>query len=643
MAPFLFGSFNHHGIWFCSVCIGLVRGIRLCSITILMSDTAPNPTLIRSGMSRHSQLVRIFLLAFATLPPTVAAIEPAPASDPFPIVESLVVGGARSLALQYIDRHQGQEQGLERWEQWERLRIRLYQDKKEWAAVSARVAKLPDGASESLKQWLVTEAAVAELNLGNAAASRQYLRQLIWKTKSTDKQLAKWRRLVIRSYLLENRIDDAQTAILRYKTDYRATSDAWQILHARVLLRARKYPQAMRLLADVQTTEAQLLSLYAALQGDIYKPEVVDKRCRRLAAKPRLSSEQQQQIWVLAAAAADRSNDGRKVAAFLELALNADYRDTPSDPFFALTPDQLWLAYVKLADTVGNKERLLVGDDAPWLEKANSLAKTDLVTSRAIYAFLGTRAAAEEIRSIAHERLNTSLLTDNKAAVALALYSRSKDYVAEKDIPDAVRYQLANEALKDRDIGLAARWMRDLRQPPVGEDKGEWMLRRARTLIYAGETGSAIDLLEDMLGGQDQLDAPAAKRIIQVLFDLQAVREHTAALALMDMVYQKTAVESVRRELLYWMAESRDALGDHAQAAELYLRSATLGQPKGADMWGQSARFQAAESLGKAGFVADARNIFEHLLRYTDDAKRRALIERKLQQLWLVENRATTQ
>jgi hypothetical protein len=592
-------------------------------------------------MSRPYQLICTLLLAIATHP--LAVVAASPDYDPFPVVESLVVGGARGLALQYIDKHQGPEQDLDRWEQWERLRVRLYQDNREWAAVSARVSKLPAEAPETLTQWLVTEAAEAELNLGNAAVARRYLRQLIWKTTSTDKQLAKWRRLVIRSYLVEGRIDDAQTAILRYKADYRATSDAWQVLHARVALRAGDYPRAINLLADVQTMDAQLLRLYAALQGEIDKPEVVGRRCRQLAAKPRLSTEQQQQLWVLAAAAARRSSNQQQVAAFLELALNADYRDTPSDPFFALTPDQLWQAYVELADAMGNKERLLVGNDAPWLEKADSLAKTDPVTSRSLYAFLATRAASEEMRNIAHQRLNASLLAEDKAAVARALYARSKDYIAEKDIPDAVRYQLAIEALKVRDIELAARWMRDLQQPPAGADKAEWMLRRARTLIYAGETGSAIDLLEEMLRGQEQLDAPAAKRIIQVLFDLQAVREHASSISLMEAVYQKTTADAVRRELLYWMAESRDALGDHAQAAELYLRSATLGQPRGADMWGQSARFQAAESLGKAGLVADARNIFEQLLRYTDDAKRRALIERKLQQLWLIENRATTQ
>ncbi|MDX5151356.1 MAG: tetratricopeptide repeat protein, partial [Acidiferrobacterales bacterium] len=91
----------------------------------------------------------------------------------------------------------------------------------------------------------------------------------------------------------------------------------------------------------------------------------------------------------------------------------------------------------------------------------------------------------------------------------------------------------------------------------------------------------------------------------------------------------------LQREILFWMAESKVALGKSGEAAELYLRSAYHGQPKGGDMWGQSARYHAAESLAKAGNLEDARTIYQELLRFTPDAKRRAIIERNLQQLWL--------
>ena len=98
----------------------------------------------------------------------------------------------------------------------------------------------------------------------------------------------------------------------------------------------------------------------------------------------------------------------------------------------------------------------------------------------------------------------------------------------------------------------------------------------------------------------------------------------------------------MQREIYYWIAESRSALGEYREAAELYLRSATFENPTGGDMWGQTARYHAAETLGKAGLTQDARLVFQALLKHTADAKQRAVIERSIQQLWLIEKKTTT-
>ena len=593
-------------------------------------------------MPVHRLGLCVLIVAVWSISFRIEAEQQGATQDPFPVVESMLVGGARDLALQYINTHQSDESDPDIWQRWEQLRIRLYRERREWTAISDRVQALPPYSAVAFRQWLLTAAAEAELNAGNGGNARSYLRQLIWQTEASRRQMARWRRLVIRSYLVDNRIDDAKTALLRYKADYRARSDAWQLLHARVLMRAKEYRRAFEVLGDIQTVDAQLLRLYSAHEAGIYQSDTVIRRCQRLAGKPRLTKHQRQQIWVMAATAARKVKDKSRVVAFLELALNAGFRDQPDDHFFALAPDHLWQAYIELAEVAGNRERLLVGNDAPWVKKAEAIAAKDPVTSRAIYGFLGVHGAAENVRPTAHQRLTEALLADNKADVARGLYSRSMKFVSGDNLPDGVRYQLANEALKVHDIKLAARWMKGLRQPPTGEDVDLWMLRRARTMIYAGETQPAIDLLKKMLAGHQKLDAKLAKKTVQVLFDLQAVREHDQAYQLMDRVYFLVDKVGVRRELLYWMAESKSAMGEHAKAAELYLRSATTGQPKGGDLWGQSARFQAAESLGKAGMVSDARGILGQLLRITQDPKRRALLERKLDQLWLVENKPTT-
>ena len=71
------------------------------------------------------------------------------------------------------------------------------------------------------------------------------------------------------------------------------------------------------------------------------------------------------------------------------------------------------------------------------------------------------------------------------------------------------------------------------------------------------------------------------------------------------------------------------------QAAILYLQWAIWPGAAMMDPWAQTARFNAAESLQQSGLVEDARRIYEALLEITQAPVRRALLNRKIQQLWL--------
>jgi tetratricopeptide (TPR) repeat protein len=127
-----------------------------------------------------------------------------------------------------------------------------------------------------------------------------------------------------------------------------------------------------------------------------------------------------------------------------------------------------------------------------------------------------------------------------------------------------------------------------------------------------------------------------------VLFDLQAVDRHEEALRLLEALNARAQNEKLRRELLYWIADSQNALKHYQTAAELYLRSATFGGASGEDPWGHTARFHAAEALGRAGLVEDARRVYLKLHDVTPDPRQRAQIERQIQQLWLTHNDASS-
>ncbi|OGI43688.1 MAG: hypothetical protein A2637_06675 [Candidatus Muproteobacteria bacterium RIFCSPHIGHO2_01_FULL_65_16] len=556
-------------------------------------------------------------------------------------IEALVKGGAPHLALSLLERGQPPPEQRQAWLEWERQRLGVLAALHDWDGVARRVDQMPPDLPVEFRRFALLEAAQARLAAADAAGARAYLRRLIWREHGSARELARWRRLVIRSYLQEDNLADAQSALLRYQQDYDARDEVWQILHAEILLRADKPKAAFEMLAGAQSHEARLLRALAALRAGSQRPHEVMAQAERLALELRSKPALQRQARLLQAEAAARAQSlsGRVLA--LEQALALPEAPVP-DRLFAARADDLWSAYDLLAEAIGGALRLPAGNDQAWSAKAGSYARQDRHYARALHAYLTIRGREEPARLTAHQELADSLLQDGGGEALQALYTKSARYPSLYAIPDAVRYRLADKALKDFNIQLAAGLVKDLATPPPGEDAGAWALRRARALVYAGDLSSALALLRVILDGERKVDADLGGRVLQVLFDLQAVGRHDDAVALLEALFKQVDNERMRREILYWQAESRAAAGRQLEAAELYLRSATYPDVTGDDLWGQSARFYAAEALGKAGLVPDARNVYLRLLRSTADPKRRALIERNMQQLWLAEKETTT-
>jgi tetratricopeptide (TPR) repeat protein len=581
----------------------------------------------------------------AKAPDAGTAPAPAPANDELLArVHGLITAGARGLAVHIIDEHQSPNTPVEKWMQWERLRVKAYQASGDWKALVQRADRLIPDLPPEFVNWITTEAARAELSSGDGAGARRLLRRLLWRAgPSTSEDRARWRRLVIRSYLVDDRVDDARVSLLRYLQDYHAQGDAWMVLRATVLLRSQRDAEAFRVLVGVDTDEARLLRLYAALQTHAYKTRTITRALVKLAQRKRLDRGVRRSAWTLLADAARRSGDPHLRALALEHALILPPVHGSLASFFPVKADDLWQAYTKLAEQVGNRDRLLVGDDAPWLRKAKAVEKKDPVTARALYAFLALNAASHDVQALSHRKLTDSLYDAGGTLVVTALYTESERFASLDRIPAGVRVRLVNEALKVHDIKKAARLMKDFAQPPEGEDADQWVLRRARTLVYAGDPVTAAGLLEKLISVREKFPPKLAHRVTQVLFDLQAVKENKEAFRLLQALYDRVDDTKTRRELLYWMADSKSALDQYQDAAELYLRSAAMGPAGDKDLWGQSARFHAAEALANAGLAEDAGNVFTALLRVTQEPEQRALIERKIQQLWLVKSKATTQ
>lgn len=597
----------------------------------------------QQGGSRLLAAIVATLSLFAVSPALAASVSEAPVeSDALARVQALVKGGATQLALQLIDQNQPDISETENWIQWEKQRYALLRAQRQWQKLVERALNLPEGLPAGFVLWAKTEAVRASLEAGDTDGARRILRGLLWSGQGKDEEHAEWRQLVIRSYLLDDNVTDARVALARYRDDYDANTPAWRELEATILIRAGRAQQAYLLVGDIKTYEGRLLTLLAGLRANILTPAAVLARARRLAEETRSQPAFSYQAWMLAAEAAGRANDTMQRMYALERALTGARQYASPDHLLTVKADDLWRAYDRYADMVGNDARMLVGNDAAWLKKAESWKRDDAMQARAFYAFLTTHAGSNETRALATRRLTESLIEDGRAEVLRTLYAASARYPDLASVPDYVRYRLADQALSDFDIDFAARIMQGLDKAPEGEDADNWTLRRARILTYAGKYVDAAALLNGLLIGKAKIGDAFAERYLQVIFDLQGADQHVKALGLLESLFQQAENPRTQREILYWMADSRLARGEYQKAAELYLRSAVYNTPLGGDMWGQTARFHAAEALAKAGLTQDAREVYQKLLKYTEDARQRAVIERNIQQLWLIEKKSTT-
>lgn len=367
-------------------------------------------------------------------------------SDPFQDIITLAGQGAPELALHIIDQQQASvDPHAAEWAEWEKARILVYQQRRDWASIVRRMQALPDNLHRigrtsvargedagsdgpAFIPWALTQGAAAELELGQGAAARAWLLRLIWQHANVDGQLfSEWRRRVIYSYIVEGRVEDAYTALLRYQQDYASANTGAQtrLLQAHVLLLAERAMEAAALLVGTHEPTAAALSLLARLRsGD--RPENILQEARQVLAQQPLTASQGLAAVAQAEAAQMIGDHERHVEAVeYVLALYGGVTPPAFAGLFSITDGSVWDAYMAYAQVLGNQQQLLMGDFAPWFAVAQSLAAEHPIRARALFAFLAMRADTVEARVRAHQQLITLLgQLPPGAALMRALYMK---------------------------------------------------------------------------------------------------------------------------------------------------------------------------------------------------------------------------
>lgn len=543
--------------------------------------------------------------------------------------------GATGVATRFIDAHQQDLTPDEAaWQELERHRLDIHRRHEDWSGLIERAAALPAEVPGEFRVEVRTLQARALLESERPAEARSLLRTLLWQPPAEVDQATfrEHRRLVIRSYLLEARHGDADVAIQRYRQDHGGDDPQLRHLQARVLLHEGRSRSALQILGELDDTEAMVLRLLALVQAGEMDAEGARVRASSLAGREDMNARLRRGLWltvVRAARAAEAS--GVEIVAW-ERALSGAPAELAPEPLFE--PEaRPWQAYLTLGLAQGNRAGLVVGEDGPWFEQAESLAAEKPAHARALLAVVAWRSPDAQAARQAHERFAGALLDGRADIWALDALYRENNLPDGATRPDHVGHFLADALLDAGEVAAASRWLRNLEAPPRDGDALEWALRRARVLVLAGDAPAGARVLAEALDGQRNIPAETLDRLMQVIFDIQALRRDELALELLDAVLASGVDERRRREIMFWKAESFSALERHREAGMHFMLSAVLDGQDGASQWGQAARYHAARALAEAGDLEDAARLYRVLLRQTEERSRRTVLEQALQRV----------
>ena len=563
--------------------------------------------------------MRALALAFALIPLAAAAAE---SPDALEIAQRLAANGGAQLALARLEQSQPAQASAPRWSEWELLRIRLLAQLDRPDELLKRLAALPPtGVSDAAMRDMLLQGARAALKTSQGKLAREYAARTLWRYDVNPTDARELRLIAIESYFTDGQRDEAYRSMLRFQQDYQPLDRPLATRFVEMLLGAGMDKETVNWLAQVD--EASPLRVLLRLKSGLTSPDAAIAQARALLAKSNTAGG-----WnVLLTAAQAQRNPVLQIEAQENLvALSEDGNARE----IAARAAELWRLYQSAAQELGNRNQLLLGDDAGWSDFASRQLGANAPASRAMFAYLAAQGKTRETRFGAQLQLVVSLTQTRLALTALRLFVDPSRFLVQNIDPQA-RYQLGIIAADNRDYYQAVRFWLGLAAPgTVSAD--EWQaqlvtaLFRAQMIdagsanarkLFEGRTSMPPALVERLFAlGQELLDGWHFK----VAEDLFA-----ALLPLADTIK--------RRDILFALGRAAEFRADYRAAADYFLQSATLLADRATDAAAQNARMLSASNMAKAGLRDDARAQYQWLLKNTKDAALAESVRREMKKL----------
>jgi hypothetical protein len=521
-------------------------------------------------------------------------------------VRAMVNAGAVELALARVDALQPRDAAGPRWAEWEGVRCEALARMNRHDALLARVKALPgDAAAAPLGACLVA-AAHAALATNDPAAARAHAARALWQRGATAAEAKAVRLTVIESYIAERRGDDAFRSMLRYQQDYRPLEQATADRFAEALLDLGMDRDALNWLGRTDQVSPSLLRLQ--LRGAILTPDTAIAQARAALARTPDPG-----YWRTIFEAAVRAGNGPLQIEALERVLQSvDAKNTQASSDVS---QRLWQAYLATAADIGNREQLLMGDDAAWADYAARRLGSDAVRSRAFYGYLAQRAQNPDTRRDAQLQLAFSLSSGGLDLTALRIM-QSIGFEAEALDPQT-RYLLGTLAARRSDAAAALRLWNGL-STPAGVNALDWQLTLARTALQAGNAALSAETVNRALAGRTAVSTELAQSLLELGQEMLDLRTLDASQSVYEPLSQ-LASDAQARQALFGLGRVHELKNDAPAAAAAYLRSALLVQAAAPDNLAFQSRLLAALNLMRAGLKDDARAQFEWLVKNSKD------------------------
>ena len=557
------------------------------------------------------------------------------------MVRTLIKADVLDLAESILENQSPVALPTDQWLAWERQLWSLYAHRSKWQELYERTSQISPSFPESIRNLALDQTVTALLELSRGKEARRMLVRRLVSMQETDDAIRQLRKHVIKSYLIDGKLEDASSSMSSYQRDYHSDDEDWLFLRAEILLKLGQPAEVVNLLAPSNVPKAKLLTLYArVLHQSITHAQAIERLQNILY--PEQPGQLRSGIKEAEAAAVKaylaQLAGQREFVESLEFYLTVKRAQgrSAAGPFPDFSLTDLLQAYEDYAFEIISDQAFLENDFSNILKHAEALSSDQATQIRALSAYLLRRVQGPSQRTRLCGLFVTSLLESKSIEIMAHLFA-TETPLGELSMSGRTGLSLSGAMIEQGRIQLAALVIDNMTESPDNIYFDDWLMSKARIYMASGRFASSFQLLRQWIVRRADLPSDQMDTIMAPIFELQRFRQHSYALKLMSLTRERITTSQQDRELSYWMAESYQATNQYLTAANYFLYSALL-EDDGYDLWGISGRYHAAQSLESAHLFSDARKLYQSLLSRITDEARRAELKQKIRELRLRES-----